>query len=731
MRISWRRRVGSLALLSGVALVIGIAAHVPGSGSAVAQSLGPATSWHFSPNANWNGSTYVPGSDGFNLADVSSSSQLASLPSGTKAFVWVGMCNGADSTFTSAVQPYAGDSRVFGFYLMDVPQPSTCPAANLKAESDWIHANVPGSITFIILPNQSAWSTPNYQNTYNPSNSGIDNYGIDPYPCRTENNGCNDSWISLAVQAAESSGVPRSAIVPVYQAFGGGNWVDDAGGKYVLPTQAQETQLLSDWAQVVPSPAFDYAYSWGSQNADTALGQSSELQAVFYSHNTGAPLNTPTPTPTPAPPTVPTYVQSTYASGNATLVTMSLSNVIAGDLLVGYFMQYQASGSVQVSDNLNGAWTRVLGQKFDGNSGDEALFYVANAKAGNTTVSVSAASGTYLQATAAEYAGVTASSPLDQAQQSYGSGAAMTTPSTAAVPAGELVYSAVVTGTSFGSATPGSTGGVAFQMRAQTSDIAAEDVLASSAGAQQGAMTFSQPADWNAVVATFKPAKGSGTPTPTPTPTVTPTPTPHPMAFVQTVMNRAAGRSLTLTLAPVHAGDMLIGYFMQYGATGQVSVSDNINGVWTRVIGQHYAGTTHGDVALYFLLNAKPGATTVTVSAAASTTLQATASEYSGVAATKPLDQAAQGYGTGSAVNAKTVGATPAGELVFAAVQTGTSLRGAAAGTTDGIAFVVRGQTLYSATEDVLSSAAGGQQSSFRLSRSTTWNTVVATFHGG
>jgi hypothetical protein len=72
---------------------------------------------------------------------------------------------------------------------------------------------------------------------------------------------------------------------PLYQAFGGGNYPDDAKGYWVLPTAAQERQLLAAWAQLVPDPKFDYAYSWGSQQGDTAMSQSPALQAVFTAKN--------------------------------------------------------------------------------------------------------------------------------------------------------------------------------------------------------------------------------------------------------------------------------------------------------------------------------------------------------------------------------------------------------------------------------------------------------------
>ena len=171
--------------------------------------------------------------------------------------MWIGSCDGATSSFQSTIQTFIGDPNVFGFYLMDEPNPSSCSAANLKAESDWIHANDPGTYTFIIEEDLSSSNHPTYQGGYNPANSDIDLYGLDPYPCRSENPAsapCAYSWLGLAVTAAESAGIPLADIVPVYQAFGGGAWVDDGGGSYQLPTAAEEAAILATWGSLVPHP---------------------------------------------------------------------------------------------------------------------------------------------------------------------------------------------------------------------------------------------------------------------------------------------------------------------------------------------------------------------------------------------------------------------------------------------------------------------------------------------
>ncbi len=256
----------------------------------------PSGTLHYAPNRNFGaGGVYVPERTGFNLADAASPRQLDALPAGVKGLVWIGRCDGADASFVQTVKAYAGNPRLFGFNLMDDPDPRggaiarmlrrPCAAEKLRAEADWIHANLPGAKTFVILMTMSRSATPSYRNSYNPANTHIDLFGISPYPCRTELRGCDYGMIDRFVAAAEASGIPRERIVPVFQAFGGGEWVDDGGGRYALPTPGQMQRILARWQALIAAPAFDVAYSWGSQRADTALENAPDLRAVFLRHN--------------------------------------------------------------------------------------------------------------------------------------------------------------------------------------------------------------------------------------------------------------------------------------------------------------------------------------------------------------------------------------------------------------------------------------------------------------
>ncbi|MER9248373.1 calcium-binding protein [Mesorhizobium sp. M0590] len=239
---------------------------------------------------------------GFNLASVQYVDQVNELPEGMKGLVYLDEANGVTQSFIDKVTPFLGNPNVFGFFLVDEPDPTGqwgtyASAANLKAESDWIHEHFPGAKTYITMMSLGTSANPDFRGTYNPANTGIDYYGIDVYPVRTDGP-VDYNMIDKFVAAAQASGIPTSQIVPGYQAFGGGEYNTDMGGKYVVPTAAQMETMMDHWAKLVPSPAFDYAYAWGSQRGDTALESSPELQAVFREHNLATTGTAPPPVDT-------------------------------------------------------------------------------------------------------------------------------------------------------------------------------------------------------------------------------------------------------------------------------------------------------------------------------------------------------------------------------------------------------------------------------------------------
>ena len=230
----------------------------------------------------------------------------------------------------------------------------------------------------------------------------------------------------------------------------------------------------------------------------------------------------PVPVTTPAPAAIQAGQNGAVATASrVTSAAITLASPVhAGDLLVGWFGQYDSSGQVQVSDSVNGAWTRSSASTtFSNGGGDLALYYLQNSKAApsSLTITISAASPTYLQGAVSEYSGVATSGALDQAAAAKGNSTSVDSGPTGAVGAGELVVGGIITGGSPGSVTPGSSQGRAFTMRAQTSSGSAdiEDVLASAAGAQDARATFAAATDWYAAAAVFHAYGGGDTQPPT------------------------------------------------------------------------------------------------------------------------------------------------------------------------------------------------------------------------
>ena len=201
-----------------------------------------------------------------------------------------------------------------------------------------------------------------------------------------------------------------------------------------------------------------------------------------------------------------------------------------------------------------------------------------------------------------------------------------------------------------------------------------------------------------------------------------------------TVSTGSQVTSTTIKLTgAVNAGDLLVGWFGQYNSSGQVQVSDNVNGAWTRSSASTTFGSGHGDLALYYVQNsaAAPSGLTITITATSATYLQGTMSEYSGVATTGALDQAAAAKGNSTTVDSGPTAAVGAGELVIGGIITGGSPSSVTAGSTQGQAFTIRSKTSSGSAdfEDVLASVAGAQDARATFAAATDWYAVVAVFH--
>jgi hypothetical protein len=201
-------------------------------------------------------------------------------------------------------------------------------------------------------------------------------------------------------------------------------------------------------------------------------------------------------------------------------------------------------------------------------------------------------------------------------------------------------------------------------------------------------------------------------------------------AYVQSASGSASGASLEVSYTTnVQAGDLLVGKFR---ANGTTSVSDSVNGAWTKAASTTSEGVTH---SVWYRQNAAAGKTKVTVSGATSGSLRAVLGEYSGVATSGALDQTSCNQGTTTSVTTGATASVGAGDLLFAGVGAFEHPITVTAGSSDGVSATLRtqfsGEHGTSAEEDVTSSASGAQNASFTLSEATPsgWAACAAAFH--
>jgi hypothetical protein len=242
------------------------------------------------------------------------------------------------------------------------------------------------------------------------------------------------------------------------------------------------------------SPGTHYTYTVAAFDGSGLMSSSSNAVVV----------NTPAKSPS--------FVQGTAASPGSrqTSLTLTLSApVAAGDLLVGWFGQYNAPGQVQVSDNVNGTWTRGPSETFTSGTGDIALEYVANAKAApnGITITIKASAAAYLQEAVADFRGVATLLPLATAVVGHGSTTAISMGPTASVPSNDLLIGATITAGQPGSILPGTSQGVPFVVDVANGSASStlEDILATAAGPQTATATLGAASTSYTVVAAFRP----------------------------------------------------------------------------------------------------------------------------------------------------------------------------------------------------------------------------------
>jgi hypothetical protein len=246
---------------------------------------------HFAANENFDtAGVFAPARAGFDLADIDKRAELDRLPDGVLGLMWIGQCHGVDAAFENKARAVIDHPKLFGFYLVDDADPTgrwapRCDVQSLRAEADWIHGHRLDAVAFMVPMNLSSSEAPAFSSEYAPEKSHVDLFGVPVYPCRTQWQRCDFDMIDRFVAALVAVGVPNARIVPMYQAFGGGAWLSDSGGAYRLPTPSEMQTQLDRWSRAVPTSAFDFAYSWGSQRGDEALASAPQLQQIIERHN--------------------------------------------------------------------------------------------------------------------------------------------------------------------------------------------------------------------------------------------------------------------------------------------------------------------------------------------------------------------------------------------------------------------------------------------------------------
>ncbi len=258
-----------------------------GKPAATARAALPAatTGHHFVTNLH--GAVDAPRRLGFNVFDTGASpAQVNALPDQVQALVWLGQkCpTPPDEAFRSTVRRLAANSKVFGYYLSDEPHIADCPQGPkaLAGRAAFIAAASHGTQrSFVVLSRAEDYRP------FRPAATGVSMVGLDPYPCSVAHPTCQVSKIDEKVGLALAAGIPRSAIVPVYQVFGQ-TGTGSASAYYYQPTADQLRAMLTRWASLVPSPPMDYAYGWGNQSSSNpTLVDSAPLQSVLTQYFAG------------------------------------------------------------------------------------------------------------------------------------------------------------------------------------------------------------------------------------------------------------------------------------------------------------------------------------------------------------------------------------------------------------------------------------------------------------
>ena len=401
------------------------------------------------------------------------------------------------------------------------------------------------------------------------------------------------------------------------------------------------------------------------------------------------------------------------AASNTNSVVVTLSGVASGDLLTCSLTYGNPGGTtLSVSDNVNGSWSVATAVHYNAVMAQAtAQFYVANSKAGTTTITGKPGSaGEYGAMQCQEWSGVATTNPLDRAAQQDGTTANPSSGSVTTTSGGELILGDLENGYS-------PTAGSGFSLINSDTALSGtglntEYQIQTNAGSVAAAWTLAA-TSWTAQIAAFKAAPVQGS---------------IKLAQHGAADNAASNtNAVVVTLSGVASGDLLT-CSLTYGNPGgtTLSVSDNVNGSWSVATAVHYNAVMAQATAQFYVANSKAGTTTITGKPGSAGEYGAMqCQEWSGVATTNPLDQAAQQDGTTANPSSGSVTTTSSGELILGDLENGYS-------PTAGSGFsLINSDTALSGTglntEYQIQTNAGSVAAAWTLA-ATSWTAQIATF---
>lgn len=370
--------------------------------------------------------------------------------------------------------------------------------------------------------------------------------------------------------------------------------------------------------------------------------------------------------------TLPAYVQSSGATSNAAVAslstTLSASTAPGNAIIALVAFDDRVTSVFSCSDNQDDKFSNTAVAENPTNHEVLGVCYATNIPGGAATITATfGAAPYYSRIIAAEYSEVATSNAVDTTATNWDTKGTTTQNGVTSLPSTTAVNGdLIVGGVADAVASTSITAGAGFTQRASLNnkDIALQDMVQKTAGSVASTQTFARAGAYEATMVAFKPAGTISQTTP---------------EYVQSNASTAntAVPSLTTTLgAPTAASNAIVALITlddQASSTFACSDSQHNTYAYTAIV---HNTTNHQILGFCYATNITGGApTVVTVTfGAPSTYSRIVAVEYSGIVATNPVDVTSTNWSsTGNTTqNAVTSGAattTVNGDLIVGGVD--------------------------------------------------------------